>query len=88
MKILYIRHAQSEANAGGRTIDPVSIPITETGYAQSVSLAEEISEQPDLIIVSPYIRTQQTALPLSQKYPNCLMEVCHIQEFTFLSPVI
>jgi probable phosphoglycerate mutase len=88
MKILYIRHAQSEANAGGRTIDPVSIPITETGYAQSVSLAEEISEQPDLIIVSPYIRTQQTALPLCQKYPNRLMEVWPLQEFTFLSPVI
>ncbi|MBI3219918.1 MAG: histidine phosphatase family protein [Bacteroidetes bacterium] len=88
MKILYIRHAQSEANAGGRTIDPVSIPITETGYAQSVSLAEEISEQPDLIIVSPYIRTQQTALPLSQKYPKCQMEVWPLHEFTFLSPVI
>lgn len=88
MKILYIRHAQSEANAGGRTIDPASIAITETGYAQSVSLAEEISLKPDLIIVSPYIRTQQTALPLTQKYSNCPMEVWPLQEFTFLSPVI
>ncbi len=88
MKILYIRHAQSEANAGGRTIDPASIAITEKGYAQSVSLAEEISEKPDLIIVSPYVRTQQTALPLTQKYPNCPMEVWPLQEFTFLSPVI
>jgi probable phosphoglycerate mutase len=88
MKTLYIRHAQSEANAGGRTIDPGSIATTETGYTQSVSLAEEMSEQPDMIIVSPYIRAQQTALPLCQKYPNCQMEVWPLQEFTFLSPVI
>jgi broad specificity phosphatase PhoE len=88
MKILYIRHAQSEANAGGRTIDPASIAITETGYSQSVSLAEEIAEKPDLIIVSPYIRTQQTALPLTRKYPNCPLEVWPLHEFTFLSPVI
>jgi probable phosphoglycerate mutase len=88
MKTLYIRHAQSEANAGGRTIDPGSIAITEIGYAQSVLLAQEISQQPDLIIVSPYIRTQQTALPLTQKYPNCPMEVWPLHEFTFLSPII
>jgi len=88
MKTLYIRHAQSEANAGGRTIDPASIAITEAGYAQSMSLAEEISEHPDLIIVSQYIRTRQTALPLTQKYPNSPMEVWPLHEFTFLSPII
>ncbi|MFN7371036.1 MAG: histidine phosphatase family protein [Cyclobacteriaceae bacterium] len=88
MKTLYIRHAQSEANAGGRTIDPVSIAITETGYSQALTLTEEISEQPDLIVVSPYIRTQQTALPLTEKYPNCPIEVWPLQEFTYLSPVI
>ena len=88
MKVLFIRHAQSVANAGGRTIDPASIPITEFGRVQSKVVSEKINEPLDLIIVTPYLRTQQTAEPLCKKYPHCPIEIWQLQEFTYLSPLI
>lgn len=86
MILLFVRHAESQANAGLVTSDPKTISITKAGRYASQVLAESINTRPDLIIVSSFIRTQQTAEPLKRKYPHVQVEVWPIHEFTYLSP--
>jgi broad specificity phosphatase PhoE len=86
MKIFLIRHAESESNAGNKTSDPSTISITEKGSSQSSELANKITDAPDLIIVTSYLRTIQTASPLIKKFPATKVETWPLHEFTFLSP--
>jgi broad specificity phosphatase PhoE len=86
MKIFLIRHAESESNVGSKTSDPSIISITEKGRAQSFELANKITDAPDLIIVTSYVRTAQTALPLIKKFLGVKVETWPLHEFTFLSP--
>lgn len=82
-----IRHGESAANAGERTADPASIPLTALGWQQAHSLVERLP-QPDRVIVSQYLRTQQTAAPLLERYPQLQAEIWPIHEFTYLSPAL
>lgn len=86
MKLTLIRHAESEANAGYATSDPADICLTELGKRQAIELAQQFNEPPDLILVTSYKRTQQTAQPLIEKFPLTPVEVWPLHEFTFLSP--
>ena len=87
MKIIYlVRHAESIANAGGKTVTPDSIDLSENGKAQAKQLTDNFPEEPDLIVTSPFIRTLRTAEPLLEKYPNSKHEQWPVQEFTYLSP--
>jgi 2,3-bisphosphoglycerate-dependent phosphoglycerate mutase len=85
--ITLIRHAESQANAGSITLTPKSIELTERGHQQAQSLAASLKITPALIVVSPYVRTQQTAQPTIEKFPEALVEQWPVQEFTYLSPV-
>ena len=82
--IYLIRHAESVSNAGLATDKVHEIPLTEKGIQQSIDLLERIPEKPDLIVVSPYLRAQQTAMPLIEKYPDVPVEIWDVQEFTYL----
>ena len=82
--IYLIRHAESVSNAGGRTVNDKENPLTEKGVQQSIDLLQQISEKPDLIVVSPYFRAQQTARPLIEKNPDVAVEIWDVQEFTYL----
>lgn len=81
-----IRHGESEANAGLRTESPSSIPLTAKGRAQALALAKQFSAAPGLIVVSSFIRTQQTAQPLIARFPDVQVEVWPVHEFTYLNP--
>ena len=85
-RILLVRHGESRANAGFATSEPADVPLTDLGHQQALDVADQINETPDLIVVSPYKRTQQTAVPLRRRYPDAPYEVWPIQEFTFLTP--
>jgi len=88
-KIWFIRHGESLANAdenfksdsfGGR-----SISLSERGEKQAEELLKHFSDAPDLLITSPYVRTKETAKPLTSKYPDIQHEEWPIHEFTYLS---
>ena len=85
--IQLIRHAESEGNAGLPTHDPASIPLTQRGHEQATALAATFTAAPDLIVVSPFIRTQQTAAPLITLFPEVPVEEWAVQEFTYLNPI-
>jgi len=84
--IWFIRHGESEANAGGRTIDPASIGLTDMGLQQAEFIAQAFAEAPSLIVTSSYVRTKQTAVPTLLRFPDACHEQWPVHEFTYLSP--
>jgi broad specificity phosphatase PhoE len=82
--IWFIRHGESESNAGLASTSPKSIRITEKGIQQAECIANYIDEKPSLFIHSPYLRSMQTGQPLFDKFPDVPIEVWPIQEFTYL----
>ncbi len=84
-EIWFIRHAESASNAGFKTSDSATIPITKLGQKQAEEVAKLIDKSPDLIIHSKFLRTLQTAKPTIEKYPDIPIEVLPIHEFDFLA---
>lgn len=82
--IQLIRHGESQANAGLRSKSPGCIELTELGHAQARLLVEQFTEPPELIVVSPFVRTQQTAAPLMKRFPHVKVEEWPVHEFTYL----
>ncbi len=84
-EVWLIRHAESLANIGATTSTPQEIPLSENGFYQAKHLADSILPRPDLVIVSPYLRSQQTAQNLLHRFPDTTTEILPVQEFTYLS---
>lgn len=85
MPLWIVRHAQSRSNSGQPTIGPDDNTLSDLGYTQAQCVAQAIHQSPDLIVTSPYVRTQLTAQPLMAKFPDVPVEVWPVQEFTYLS---
>jgi broad specificity phosphatase PhoE len=83
--ILMIRHAQSAAQFGEASSDVALIPLSERGENDAAAHISQLLK-PDLIVVSPFIRTRQTAQPLIDLYPEVPVEEWSVQEFTYLAP--
>jgi broad specificity phosphatase PhoE len=86
-EVWLIRHAESIVNIGGKTVTPDTIELSQSGIKQAEDISDVITNQPDLIITSPFIRTLQTARPLLRKFPDSKHEQWPVQEFTYLSPI-
>lgn len=84
--IRLIRHGESEANAGLPTEAPSTIPLTAKGHEQALALAQKFTDAPGLIVVSSFIRTQQTAQPLIARFPSVPVVEWPVHEFTYLNP--
>jgi 2,3-bisphosphoglycerate-dependent phosphoglycerate mutase len=84
--IRWVRHAESQANAGEKTSLPEEITLTARGRADALRFAAEWKERPDLIVVSKYLRAEETAAPLSERFPDTRTVCLPVHEFTFLCP--
>lgn len=82
----FIRHGESMANIGQWDGGFAEIPLTNLGEKQAEILAGTWDFTPDLIVVSPYLRTQQTAAPTIARFPDVPVETWPIHEFTFWDP--
>lgn len=80
------RHAQSQANAGQPTSDPLAVQLTDEGRRQAAALAAAWAAAPDLIVVSPALRALNTARPTASRFASTPVEEWPIQEFTYLDP--
>ncbi|WP_188399235.1 histidine phosphatase family protein [Sporomusa sp. GT1] len=85
-RIWLIRHGESVANAGAATDNHVTIPLSETGHKQAQEISQIITCKPDIIITSPFLRTQETASYTIKRYPDAPVAVWDVQEFTYLAP--
>lgn len=81
-----IRHGESAANAGEPTRDHASIPLTAKGLEQARMVAQSITSPPGLILASPFLRAQATALATTAIYPDAAFETWPVHEFTYLAP--
>ncbi len=86
MRAVFIRHAESLANAGEACNDFARITITNHGRTQALALAESWSEVPTLIIHSSFVRTLQTAAPTIERFPDIEVQEWPVHEFTNLNP--
>ena len=86
MRAVFVRHGQSTGNVGVPCDDLATIPLTGLGHGQARAVADAWDRAPDLIVTSPYLRTQQTAAPTIARFPGAPVEVWPIQEFTYLQP--
>jgi len=84
-EIWMVRHGQSVANNGGvATTRHCDIPLTAAGEDAAHEIALNFNRTPDLIVMSSYLRTHQSAAPLIAKYPSVPTEIWPVQEFDYL----
>ncbi|WP_045094800.1 histidine phosphatase family protein [Legionella fallonii] len=86
LKLWLIRHGETEVNTGVWSAKPSEAHLTSLGRGQAKKAATEITEQPDLLIVSPLVRAKETAEFLLNQWPNTSYQIWPIQEFIYLSP--
>lgn len=80
-----VRHGESVANAGLATADYSAIPLTSNGEAQAEALAKACTTAPTWIGMSRYLRAQQTAHRIIQRYPETPTVELQVEEFTYLA---
>ncbi len=85
-QIWFIRHGESLSNAGLPTEHPAITPLTELGQQQARILPKVFDTAPGLFVVSPYLRTRQTAQPTLERFPDVPVVEWPVQEYTFLNP--
>ena len=85
-KVWLIRHGESVSNANLPTSHPADSALTPRGEEEAKQIPTAFHEAPDLIIVSPYLRARQTAVPTQSKFPNTPVEEWPVHEFTYLHP--
>lgn len=79
-----VRHCESMANAGHVTKDPSSIPLTELGEKQAELLLRSFPTAPNVIITSPFLRTQQSSIHIRNKFSQVPHMEWPVQEFSYL----
>lgn len=83
MAIYLIRHAQSVGNVDGKTESHASIALTDLGHQQAQQLTQ-VLPQAHHVIISPFLRTLQTAQPILER-DGLEAEILPIEEFSYLS---
>ncbi len=66
--VYFIRHGQSSANAGGRSVESKEVPLTAKGRHQARLLAENFDLVPELVLVPKLRRAQETAAPYCARH--------------------
>jgi broad specificity phosphatase PhoE len=84
-EIWFIRHGESESNAGLPTTHTAMIGLTPKGFAQAACAAAAIPKPPSLIVTSPYLRSKQSAQPAIERFPEARIEEWPVHEFSYLS---
>lgn len=74
MKLILVRHGEADPN---RTGVDAQRNLTERGHQQAELTANYIAEnfKPDLFVVSPYVRAQQTLSYIQDKFPDVPAQV-------------
>lgn len=89
MKSLYfIRHGQSLANTGAKSMPDKDIPLTDLGEKQANLLLSDwqtLNITPSCIYSSPLLRAKQTAIIFNQNYALNIHILPELKEFCCLS---
>ena len=85
-KFWFIRHGESVSNANLPTTDPALSELTARGHKEADFVAQAFTEAPDLIVVSSFLRTLETAVPTQKRFPHVPTTEWPVHEFVYLDP--
>ena len=85
-EVWFIRHGESVSNANLPTTHPSASELTEKGHREAEYVAKAFTRKPDLVVVSPYIRARQTAVPTINRIEPIPVAEWRIYEFSYLHP--
>ena len=84
MRLLLIRHAESEGNAQGRLQGRKEYPLSERGLTQAAALAERLATvQIAAVYASPIRRAADTAEAVAQRLDLPVRPEPRVQEYDF-----
>jgi broad specificity phosphatase PhoE len=86
--VWFIRHSESVGNAGARTREAATYPLSESGFRQAEQLGGILHREPGLIVVSPYVRAKQTAEPTIRRHRHAPVEEWPVHEVQYLDPAL
>ena len=72
MRIIFVRHAESEGNAAGRLQGHADFSLSDVGRAQAAALRDRLRAeglQPTRVYSSPLLRTAETARIVAEGWP-------------------
>jgi broad specificity phosphatase PhoE len=74
MKLVLVRHGTTDWNEAGRLMGRLDIALNERGVRQAEAAARALQGlQPDAIVASPQLRTQQTAATIAATTGTAVM---------------
>lgn len=85
-EVWFIRHGESVSNANLPTTHPAASELTKKGHRESEYVAQAFTRKPDLIVVSPFIRARQTAVPTINRFDPIPVAAWPVHEFSYLHP--
>lgn len=85
--VWFVRHGESESNADLKTTHPAESALTDLGFREAAQVVTAFEQAPDLIVVSPFLRARQTAVPTIAQFPHVPVETWPVEEFTYLDPI-
>jgi broad specificity phosphatase PhoE len=74
VRLLLVRHGETDHNRGGLTLGRHDVPLNERGRAQAEALARSFTDPPDAIYSSPLVRARETAGAI-QRYTGVAFHV-------------
>lgn len=86
--IFLIRHAQSQANAGGATLENPVVPLTELGALQARTLAALLPSTTPAVWSSPFKRALDTAAPYCERLGVTARTHPVLREFEVIDTVL
>ena len=86
--ILFVRHGQSVANAGGVTMEHAAIPLSSLGVRQAHTLAALLPAKPACVFTSAYLRAQETAQPYCYLVGAKAEALPLLNEFSTIDPAL
>ncbi len=85
MKLIVVRHGETDANKENRLqgSEGPNLPLNAEGLAMIQKLSEELLVSPEIMYVSPLLRTQETAEILNRRFQVPVVLVPEIRERNF-----
>lgn len=83
MRIIAIRHGETELNCENRLTGWVDDDLTVKGRSQALALANSLDEDFDLIVSSPLLRAVNTAKTIAAKHPCRIVLDAKLRERNF-----
>ncbi len=86
--VFFVRHGESQSNAGGITMPHADIPLTDRGRAEAVELVSLLPVRPGKILSSPFLRAVDTAQPYAERTTARVELETLLCEFDMIDPAL